>query len=64
MKSHSGAKKRFKISGGGKVLRMKGHRGHNKSKKNKRQLFAMGDMHPVKSKRQQKTIKRLLPYGS
>jgi large subunit ribosomal protein L35 len=64
MKSHSGAKKRFRITGTGKVLRMKGHRGHNKSKKNKRQLFAMADMHPVKNKKMARSIKRLLPYGA
>ena len=63
MKTHSGAKKRFHITGTGKVLRMKGHRGHNKSKKKKRQLYAMSDMHPVANKKVARSIKRLLPYG-
>ena len=28
MKTHKGAKKRFRISGTGRILRMKGYRGH------------------------------------
>ena len=65
MKTHRGAKKRFKVTRTGKVLRMKGYRGHNKTKKNRRQLFAMGDMHAVKPARTARTIKvSLLPYGS
>ncbi len=63
MKTHRGTKKRFHITSTGKVLRMKSHRGHNRSKKNKRQLFAMQDMHPVKGKKTARTIKRLLPTG-
>jgi len=63
MKTHSGAKKRFHITGSGKLLRMKGSRGHNKTKKNKRQLYAMSDMHPVKTAGMRRKIKRMLPYG-
>ena len=63
MKTHRGAKKRFHVTGTGRVLRMKGHRGHNKSKKKRRQLYAMGDMHPVATGGYRKKIKRLLPYG-
>lgn len=63
MKTHSGAKKRFHITGSGKLLRMKSSRGHNKTKKNKRQLYAMSDMHPVKTRGMRRKIKRLLPYG-
>ena len=63
MKTHSGAKKRFRITPTGKVLRMKGHRGHNKTKKDSRQLFAMGEMHAVKPPRIARLIRRLLPYG-
>ncbi len=63
MKTHKGAAKRFKITGTGRVVRMKGYRGHNKSKKKKRQLHAMREMHPVQGK-YAKTVKSLLPYGS
>ncbi len=64
MKSHSGAKKRFKITGSGRLMRMKGSRGHNKTKKNRRQLYAMAEMHPVQTRGMRKQIKRLLPYGA
>ena len=64
MKTHKGAAKRFRITRNGKVLRMKGYRGHNKQKKHKRTLRAQGRMHEVKRQGDQKRVKRLLPYGS
>lgn len=62
MKTHRGAKKRFRITGTGRVLRMKGYRGHNRKKKNRRQLHAMREMHAVEGA-YAKTVKSLLPYG-
>ena len=62
MKTHKGAQKRFRVTGTGKVLRMKGYRGHNKMKKKKRQLHAMREMQEVKGA-YAKTVKSLLPYG-
>ncbi len=64
MKTHKGAAKRFRITRNGKVMRMKGYRGHNKQKKHKRTLRAQGRMHEVKRAGDQKRVKRLLPYGS
>ncbi|MCY4620039.1 MAG: 50S ribosomal protein L35 [Chloroflexi bacterium] len=64
MKTHKGAAKRFRITRNGKVMRMKGYRGHNKQKKHKRTLRAQGRMHEVKRLGDQKRVKRLLPYGS
>lgn len=64
MKTHKGAAKRFRITRNGKVLRMKGYRGHNKQKKHKRTLRAQGRMHEVARKGDQRRVKRLLPYGS
>ncbi len=64
MKTHKGAAKRFRITRNGKVMRMKGYRGHNKQKKHKRTLRAQGRMHEVKRPGDQKRVKRLLPYGS
>ena len=43
---------------------MKGYRGHNKMKKNRRQLFAMQRMHPVLGAGHRRTIERVLPYGA
>ncbi len=64
MKTHKGAAKRFRITRTGKVMRMKGYRGHNKQKKHKRTLRAQNRMHAVKRLGDQKRVKRLLPYGS
>ncbi len=64
MKTHKGAAKRFRITRTGKVLRMKGYRGHNKQKKNKRTLREQNRMHEVPNKGNQRRVKRLLPYGS
>lgn len=62
MKSNSGARKRFKITGSGKVKRKKAFRRHiltKKSSKTKRQLGkdTYVDSADIKS------VKRLLPYG-
>lgn len=59
MKTHSGAKKRFRISGSGKVLREQANRRHlleGKSSKRTRRLAADVQMAPVDVKK----IKRLL----
>ncbi len=64
MKTHKGTAKRFRITRTGKVMRMKGYRGHNKQKKHKRTLREQGRMHGVKNVGNQKRVKRLLPYGS
>lgn len=62
MKTHKGAKKRFKITSGGKVLRAKGLKSHLRRKKaprNKRMFDRMLEASPVDQKR----IRRMLPYG-
>lgn len=64
MKTHKGAAKRFRITRTGKVLRMKGHRGHNKQKKRKATLREQQRMHSVKRRGDQRRVRRLLPYGS
>lgn len=59
MKTHKGAKKRFKVTGSGKVKRMRAFKSHiltKKSPKRKRRL-RRGDL---VSAGQTKTIKRLL----
>jgi len=60
LKSHSGAKKRFRVTGRGRLLRMKAYKGHlnqHKSPSRKRRhqgkaLVAKGDL---------KLIRKLLP---
>jgi large subunit ribosomal protein L35 len=62
LKTHRATAKRFKITGGGKLMRTKGGKGHlrrNTSKRSKA-LFSKGV--EVTSKGNIKRIKRLAPY--
>lgn len=62
LKTHKGAKKRFKITGKGRIIRHSSHTRHlftNKSSKQKRNLRRPSLVH----KNDEKRIKRLLPYS-
>lgn len=62
LKTHKGAKKRFKITGGGKVKKHSPFTGHlftNKTAKRKRNLRKGS----LVDKTDEKRIKRLLPYS-
>jgi large subunit ribosomal protein L35 len=59
MKTHSGAKKRYKITGTGKILRRKGNRNHileKKSSKRKRRLAGTTEV----TGKQRDTVRRQL----
>ena len=60
LKTHKGAKKRFHISGSGKIMRMKGGKSHLRRKKPvaTRRLY---DNKLVLNKADEKRIKPLLP---
>ena len=61
MKTHSGAKKRFKLTGKGKIKRKKAYARHilaKKSAKRIRNLRKPGTLNTTDSA----TIKKLLPY--
>jgi len=63
IKTHSGAKKRFKISKNGKVIRAHANKshllnGHGKTRKTKRTLRGT----TVADKTNVRQVKRLLPY--
>jgi len=62
LKTHKGAKRRFRITGTGKLVRMKGHRSHLRRKKTARakRLFAKKI---EASPSDVKMLKRALPYG-
>jgi large subunit ribosomal protein L35 len=63
MKTHKGAKKRFKITATGKILRTKGMKSHNRRKKAprvKRQFDRMLTLDGAN----RKAVRRLLPYGA
>jgi large subunit ribosomal protein L35 len=62
LKTHKGAKKRFKITGTGKIMRTKGMKSHNRRKKAPRVKRMFDRMLPLDSANE-KSVKRLLPYG-
>lgn len=63
LKTHKGAKRRFKITATGKVMRAKGMKSHfrrRKAPRVKRQFDRMLEVDSSNKKR----IQKLLPYGS
>ena len=62
LKTHKGAKRRFKITGTGKIMRTKGMKSHNRRKKSPRVKRALDRMLPLDESNQKK-VERLLPYG-
>ena len=63
LKTHKGAAKRLKTTGTGKIMRMKGLRGHlrrNRSPRAKALYDKMLQVSPADEKR----LSRLIPYGS
>jgi len=63
LKTHKGAAKRLKTTGTGKILRMKGLRGHLRRNRAPRAKEMYGKMLQV-SPADEKRLKRLIPYGS
>jgi large subunit ribosomal protein L35 len=63
MKTHKGAKRRFKITATGKVMRAKGMKSHNRRKKAPRVKRQFDKMLVVDSTNKGH-ISRLLPYGA
>ncbi len=63
LKTHKGAKRRFKVTGSGKLMRMKGLRSHLRRKKPKRVKRLYGSRLPV-SEADVPRLKRLLPYDN
>jgi len=62
LKTHKGAKRRFHITGSGKVMQPKGNKSHLRRRKSRRAtaLFSeMIEVHPTARRR----MRRLLPYG-
>lgn len=62
MKTHSGAKRRFHVTGTGKIMRMKGNKRHKKSAKSKRVLSMDSQKFPVAASHR-KILRKLLPSG-
>jgi large subunit ribosomal protein L35 len=64
MKTHKTASKRFKITGSGKVRRLRIGKSHLRRKKPKRLLRVLDKTTEVSNVGNVKRIKRLLPYMS
>lgn len=62
LKTHKGAKRRFDITGTGKVMHRKGSISHLRKRKSKRALRAI-DKKMVASDGMQERVHKLLPYG-
>ena len=62
MKSNRAAKKRFKVTGSGKVRRSKGGGNHGMQEKSRKRLRRLRNNDMV-DKSFQKRIKLMLPYG-
>lgn len=63
LKTHKAAAKRIKVTSTGKMMRMKGQRGHLRHTKAKRNSEKYDKMFPVAAG-DAKHIKPLLPYGT
>ena len=63
MKSNSGAKKRFKVTGSGKVKRKKAGKRHILTKKSSKRKRKLGKDTLVDDT-QEKNVKKMIPYKS
>ncbi len=63
IKTHSGSKRRFYVSGRGKILRRKHHINNARRKKRGATLRLFGDKLPV-AKGDAKRLRRLMPYST
>jgi large subunit ribosomal protein L35 len=62
LKTHKGAKRRFKVTSTGKIMMAKGMKSHFRRRKSARvlrQLDRMQEMHETNAKH----VRKLLPYG-
>ena len=62
LKTHKATAKRFRTTGGGKIMRTKGRQGHFRRRKSKRAERQFTKMQEVAGSSHRKTIRRLAPY--
>ncbi len=62
LKTHKGAKSRFKITGSGKIMRTQGPKSHLRTAKSRRLLARLDKMTGL-SHADRKRISRLIPHG-
>jgi large subunit ribosomal protein L35 len=63
LKTHKGAKRRFHITGTGKVMHRKGHISHLRTRKSSRAKHQVAK-YQMASDPMQHRVHRLLPYGN
>jgi large subunit ribosomal protein L35 len=63
LKTHKGAAARFKVTGSGKIMRMKGGKSHLRRTKPQRVKRLYDEMIPLNAS-DKKRIERLIPYGT
>lgn len=64
LKTHKATAKRFRVTGGGKVVRTKGGKSHFRRRKATRTKQQLDKMQPVSGPAFAKRIKKLAPYLS
>jgi large subunit ribosomal protein L35 len=62
IKTHKATAKRFRVTGTGKIMRLKGRRSHLRRNKSKRVLRQFDKKIEVTAKGEAERIKRLAPY--
>ena len=62
LKTHKGAKRRFHITGSGKIMRAKGGKSHLRRRKSARAKRLYDETIPLSASDRVK-VKRLIPYG-
>ncbi len=62
IKTHKATAKRFRVTGTGKIVRLKGRRSHLRRRKAKRVRRSYDRHIEVEAKGEQRRIKRLAPY--
>lgn len=62
LKTHKATSKRFKVTGGGHIMRTKGNQGHFRRRKSKRAKRKIGRMFEVSVAKDRQRIRRLAPY--
>ena len=61
LKTHKGAKRRFHVTGSGKIMQPKGNKSHLRRRKSRRAKGLFGEMMEVHPTARQR-LRRLLPY--
>ncbi len=64
LKTHKATAKRFRVTGGGKVVRTKGGKSHFRRRKSTRVKQQLDKMQPIGNRALAKRIKKLAPYLS